>query len=375
MRLVRSVLATIILLAAAACAPAAPAAKPAPPAPAPTAAAAPAAKPPAGAAAPAQPTAPPAPVTIRLGSVGSVTDAGFFIGIDRGYYREQGLDLDVTPFDSAARMVVPLSAGQLEIGGGSHSAGLFNAVNRGIDVRLVADKGSALPGHGFQALLFRRDLAESGQLRGLADLRGMRIGISARGTSGEPALIQVIQPHGLTPDDVDIVELPFPEHGAAFAGRTLDASMNLEPFLTRMLDQGTATLFQRLDELIPGEQIAEVIYGGQFVKDQPDAGRRFMIAYLRALRDYNDAFTRGDAAKREQAIATLIQHTSVKDRPLYDRMVMPGLNPEGRINAARVASHQDFWVATGAQQARVNLNEVIDHSYADAAVQALGPYR
>ena len=47
--------------------------------------------------------------------LGSVTDAGFFIGLERGYFREQWLELEVTAFDSAARMVAPLSAGQLDI--------------------------------------------------------------------------------------------------------------------------------------------------------------------------------------------------------------------------------------------------------------------
>jgi NitT/TauT family transport system substrate-binding protein len=370
----------LALLAAAACAPAAPASKPAPAAPAAPAATSgatgpSAAAPPAAPAAPAAPTAPPAPMNVRLGSVGSVTDAGFFIALDRGYFREQGLEVELIPFDSAARMVAPLSAGQIEAGGGSHSAGLFNAVTRGIDLRLVADKGSALPGYGFQAYLWRRDLADSGQLRTPADLRGMRIGISARGTSGEPGINVLLQPYGLTIDDVEVVELAFPEHGAAFAGRTLDASINLEPFITRILDQGLGTLYQRLDEVIPGEQIAEVIYSGQFAKDQSDAARRFMVAYLRAVRDYNDAFTRGDAAKRQQAIATLVQHTTVKEAALYDRMAMPGLHPEGRVNLDRVAAHQDYWVATGAQQARANLSEVIDQRFADAAVQTLGPYR
>jgi NitT/TauT family transport system substrate-binding protein len=362
-------LSTALAVLLAACSSAAPAAKPAP-AVAPTTAAAPAAP---AAAQPAAVAA--APVTIRLGSVGSVTDAGFFIGLERGYFREQGLEIDLTPFDSAARMVVPLGAGQLEVGGGSHSTGLFNAIARNIDIRLVADKGSAPPGYGFQALLFRKDLVDSGQLRTPADLRGMRIGISARGTSGEPDIAAWVQPHGMTLDDVEMVELPFPEHAAAFAGRTLDASMNLEPFVTFIVDQGTGTIYERLDTFVPGEQIAEVIYGGQFIKDQPDAARRFMVAYLKAVRDYNDAFSRNDAAKRQQIIGTLTQRTTVKDPALYDRMVMPGLQPDGRINVARIAAHQDFWVATAQQQARVNLDEVIDHRFAEAAVQVLGSYR
>ena len=68
-------------------------------------------------------TASPAVETVRLGVLGSATDAGVFIALDQGYFHEQGLALDLTPFDSAARMVAPLGAGQLDIGGGSHRGG------------------------------------------------------------------------------------------------------------------------------------------------------------------------------------------------------------------------------------------------------------
>src|SRR5215211_3877404 len=71
---------------------------------------------------------------VRLGVLGATVDAGFYIAADQGYFGEQGLDVEMIPFDSGARMVAPLGAGQLEAGGGAHSAGLFNAVARGIDL-------------------------------------------------------------------------------------------------------------------------------------------------------------------------------------------------------------------------------------------------
>lgn len=315
-----------------------------------------------------------APVQVRLGIIGGASDAGFFIGLDQGYFREQGIELETTQFDSAARMVAPLGAGQLDAGGGAHSAGLMNAIARGIALKIVADKGSTPPGFGFQALLFRGDLVDSGALRRPADLRGRRVAVSAQGTSAEVSLGQWLATAGLTLDDVDRVELGFPDHATALGGGSVDASVTIEPFLTRILDQGTARIYQRTDEFTPGRQVAEVLYGGEFVQEQPDVARRFMVAYLRALRDYNDAFARGDTAKQERVIDTLIHHTPVRDRALYDRMVMPGLDPNGRVDRASIADDQEFWLSRGTAHQRVNLDTVIDYSFADAAVRALGPY-
>jgi NitT/TauT family transport system substrate-binding protein len=64
-----------------------------------------------------------------------------FIADKKGYFREEGLEVKVVNFRSAADMVAPLGAGQLEAGAGSASAGLYNAVARGIRIKIVADKG------------------------------------------------------------------------------------------------------------------------------------------------------------------------------------------------------------------------------------------
>ncbi len=316
-----------------------------------------------------------APQRVRLGVVGSASDAGFFIGIEHGYYREQGLDLEITQFDSAARMVAPLGAGQLDVGGGTHSVGLFNAVARGVGIRMVADKGSARPGHGFNALLFRRDLVESGRLRTPADLRGMRIANSARGTVNEAILLAWLRPAGLTLDDVEVVELGFPEHAAAFLGNAIEAAISIEPFLTRLADQGLAVIYERLDAVLPGFQVASVYYSDPFAREQADAARRFMLAYLRAVRYYNDAFVGGDQAKRREVINILTRYTPVTDPALYERMALPGLHPDGALNVASIANDQEIWIQLGLLQTRLDLSQVIDPSFAEAAVQVLGPYR
>jgi NitT/TauT family transport system substrate-binding protein len=327
-------------------------------------------------AAPTQPAAPAEPVTVRMGVLASTTDAGIFVADDLGYFKEQGIELDLSRFDSAARMVAPLGAGQLEIGAGSHSAGLYNAVSRGIDIKLVADKGSALAGHGFQGLMFRKDLADSGRLRTPADLKGMRVAIPARGISPEVALGLWLRKAGLSIEDVELVEMNFADHASALGNGSIEAAVSIEPFLTRIVDVGAGITYQRTDELLPGYQIAAIFYSGPFMREQAEVARRWMVAYLKGVRYYNDGFVKGDAAKRQETVTILARHTPVKEAALYDRMVMPGLHPDGRMNVASLTEDQDFFVATGLQQTRIDINTLVDHSFADAALQALGgPYR
>jgi NitT/TauT family transport system substrate-binding protein len=312
---------------------------------------------------------------VRMGVLGVLPEAGIFVALEQGYYREQGIELDTTPFDSAARMVPSLGTGQLDAGDGSHSAGLFNAVARGIPIKLVADAASGPAGSSVVSLMFRRDLVDAGQVRGPGDLRGRRVALPARGLPTEVLLSYWLSPVGLRVEDVEIVEMGFPDQLAAFGSRNIDATVIPEPFETRLVDQGLAAVYQHSDEVYPGFQVAELMYGAAFAQEQPDVARRFMLAYLRGVRVYNDGFVKGDQAARQVTIAALIRNTPVKDAALYDRMALTALDPDGRINLASLAADQEYWLASGQQQSRIDLNALVDYSFADAAVQALGPYR
>src|SRR5258708_4317510 len=82
-----------------------------------------------------------APVTVKFGQVGGLSDAAIFLADAKGYFKAQGITFESTPFASAALMVAPLSTNEIQVGGGAPSAGLFNAVDRGINLKIVADKG------------------------------------------------------------------------------------------------------------------------------------------------------------------------------------------------------------------------------------------
>ena len=73
-------------------------------------------------------------VPVRVGITSSASDVSLFIAHKRGYFREEGLDVTFITFDSAARMIAPYVAGDLDVGTGATSAAFYNAVGRGIDV-------------------------------------------------------------------------------------------------------------------------------------------------------------------------------------------------------------------------------------------------
>src|SRR6266545_5532067 len=56
---------------------------------------------------------------VMMGELGSASDSGLFIALEKGYFAEQGIEVERTRFNTAADMVAPLGTGQLDVGGGA----------------------------------------------------------------------------------------------------------------------------------------------------------------------------------------------------------------------------------------------------------------
>src|SRR5579885_2416310 len=158
--------------------------------------------------------------TVRVGTIANATDATFFWAQDHGYLREQGLDLDTTPFNSAQFMVAPLGADQLDVGGGAPGPGLFNAILRGVNLRIVTDRSRAVPGTRFNCMMVRKDLLDSGAVRSFADFRGRTFGENVPGVITSYLLERELKKVGLSPQDLTYTTLSFPDMLNAFANRS-----------------------------------------------------------------------------------------------------------------------------------------------------------
>lgn len=322
-----------------------------------------------------EPTAaPPAGLlTVRLAHAGGIGSAGRFIATERGYFQEEGLVLEEVPFDTSTTMLPALASGQIDIATGGINAGLFNAIAQGISVRLALDVWTAYPGNEAGGLIVRKELIDSGQVRTMADLRGRKIGITSRGHATELALDLGLQQDGLTVADVEPALLPYPEMNIALANRNVDGAISIEPFAAQAVQQGIAARFKAWSELVPYDNPAMLMFSEEFADSRGEAARRFAKAYVRGVRVYDQARTKG--VDREEVISYMIKHTTLKDRAAYDWIPWPSMNPDGRVNAEAIGMGQDWLFEHGYVRQKIDLGRVIDMRFADYAVAQLGPYQ
>ncbi|MFL5094876.1 MAG: ABC transporter substrate-binding protein [Xanthobacteraceae bacterium] len=315
--------------------------------------------------------------TITVGVAAATSDAPIFIADKKGYFKAEGLDVKVASFKSASDMVAPLGTGQLDAGAGSASAGLYNAVARGIKIRIVADKASSPPGYGATKIVVRRDHVDTGRYKEPKDLKGMKFAMNAPGVSNTSTLNTLLKSAGLKYSDVETVDLPLPEHVTVLKNKAVDAAASVEPAPTIAAKNGDAVVIKSDDEILPHHQIAVLLYSEDFALKRQDAARRFMRAYIRAVRFYNDALKDGrlDGPTADEVIAILAEATPIKSRDIYKAITPTGMNPDGRVNAESLAYDLAFYREQGLIRGEVTIDAVVDHSFADAAVKELGPYR
>src|SRR5215468_5148049 len=140
---------------------------------------------------------------------------------------------------------------------------------------------------------------------------------------------------------------------------------------------GDAVLIKSDDEILPNHQIAVLLYSEEFAFKRADSARRFMRAYIRAVRFYNGALKNGrlDGANADDVIAILSEATPIKSRDIYKLITPTGMNPDGRVNKASLAYDLAFYAEQGLIKGAVNLDEAVDGSFVEAVLKELGPYR
>lgn len=317
-------------------------------------------------------------IPIKVGVPNAATDVGYFVAHAKGWFKEEGLDVSFVPFPSAARMITPLATGELQVGAGGPSAGLYNAINRGMDIRIVSDKSKNVVNRGSQKLLVRKALIESGRVKQLSDIKGLRFGNGAPGSSASSVIYKVLQRAGLQISDIDEVSMGFPEQVQALASGAIDIAMPPDPATTIAIERGIAVSILNGWDVYPVHQVAVTLYGGRFATENPDAGRRFMRAFLKGVRFHNDALNeKGEftGAKGDEVVKILTEYGPWKDPKVYRSFILAFCDPDGELHMESLQEDIDIFQRLKLLEKPVDIKKVVDRTFLDWALKELGPYK
>jgi len=317
-------------------------------------------------AAPGTPTETTANIPLKVGMAPYLSYAPFYIAAAEGYFKEQGLDVEIVVVKSTADAIATLSQGKLDISGLPIASGLLNAIVRNSGVKIVASKERLVQ----QACIYSGIVVRNGAPLASSDkitpelLKGLRYDVDPVSMSGY-MLDMLLQKYGLSLDKITLADMPSAAATLdAMQQGTVDVAAMTEPWITRARVAGAGDVRLARSEVTPDSQLAIIAYGPTILKDNPAAGKRFMVAYLKGVRRFAEGMT-------EPTLAILEKELDL-DRTLLTEMCPPYIPPDGEINAQSIVDFGSWAVAKGYIDAPVTAAMFWEPRFVEYARQVLG---
>jgi NitT/TauT family transport system substrate-binding protein len=308
---------------------------------------------------------------VRISTLGGVTDAGLYLADEYGFFKQAGIAADMDRFGGTSEQVAAIATGEVDVAGIAVTAGLFAARQRGIALRIVGDKQSIRPGFSTTRLVVRPTEFKTDEAQTALALKGKTLAGPARASFGTFVTAEFLKRHGMALSDVKYIELPFPSMVTALTNGAIDGATMIEPFLSLALQAGAAKLLADPSAFFPaGSSVVPLLYSEKFSGNRAVA-QAFMTAYMRGVRVYNDAFVKG---RDKDKVIDIIATRAKVSPTLIRNGFLPGLEPNQRVNKSFLAAAQTFFIEQGMLQGPTDIDALVDTSFAEAAVRALGEY-
>lgn len=295
-----------------------------------------------------------APAELQVVHVGQVVlpiFAPLYVADAKGYFKDEGIKLDLQAVQSGS-VAVPLAAsGQLDVVVAGFSAGMFGAISTGLDIKVVGSMGVS-DGNTSKS---PTDLVVSKNIKSITDLKGKKVGAGGgMGATGAYLLNVALKTAGMTVKDVTVVNIGNPDMPAALANGSIDAGLMSAPFSTNALAAGGTSLW------VPpkGTSGTGVLYGGAFVKSP--LAQKFFNALAKGAKDLQDG--KAYDQKNLEIIGAATNQTAdkVKSVPLYTWL--PNLAPL----PDQLKDMEKFWLDNAALTygSPIAASKYIDESFA-----------
>jgi NitT/TauT family transport system substrate-binding protein len=305
------------------------------------------------------------PSRVKVGILKLTSSAPVFVGLEKGFFREAGIEPELVWFQAAQPVAVALAAGDIEVGATGLTAGLFNIVAGGQKLWVIADKGREWPGHPLTALVVQKD----GPVQSVKDLRGKKVGITTLGSTFHYMLGNLVEQAGLALGDVE--PAPLRTLGAmseALQTRRVDAILIPQPLAGTTVEKGFGRILHWVGDKLP-YQVAALFASQRFVQDRERAVA-FLRGYVRASRYYHDAVLAGRSGPQyDEVVAITAKYTEAP--PGVIRVGFPYQDRDGRLDVPDIARQLAWYHRTGMATRALAPAELVDTALLEEALKGL----
>jgi NitT/TauT family transport system substrate-binding protein len=305
--------------------------------------------------------------TIKIALIKLLSYPSTPIAIERGYFKEQGLDAQMIYFDSAEPMAVALASGDVDFGVSGLGAAFYTLAAQG-QIRLLASSAMEHLGGFYNLVFLASPKAYEGGLTTPHDLPGHSQGVTQIGTSLQYTVGLLAEKDHFSVNTIPIRPLQsIPNVISALTGNQIDSAVLPATPVLSLLDKGSIKLLGWAGDVVPNWMGAVAFTSKKHADRDGDMVKRFMLAYRHGSRDYHDAFATKDDKRQDSpdapAVLELLSKFTGIPAPLIDRAV-PYIDGEGRVVMSDV-THQIAWYRSqNMMKADVKAEDFVDMRYA-----------
>lgn len=302
------------------------------------------------------------PQPLRIGWVQAMANAPALIAEEKGYFREEGLNVELKGFGDGPVIQQAVAGGEIDVAY-IGAPPVYQWAARGLDAKIIAKVN-----YGQAAVIARTD----GSIHALSDLKGQRLAGVNRG-SGMDVLLRgyvLKEAAGLNPDtDLALSQMPVGNMNAALDTGVVDAAFLWEPFISQSVLRGTGRVVFDVNGALPGYPWYVIAAPAKTLKERPDDLVKLLRANSKAI-----AFLRENPEEADRIIARSFKLESLT---AADGSVVP---PEAIVAEARkrlgwsaeiepsdrafIQRLIDYSVTLGFLDKRLNVDDIIDDSFA-----------
>ncbi|RME50679.1 MAG: hypothetical protein D6790_20910 [Caldilineae bacterium] len=309
------------------------------------------------------------PETVKVAYVPIMKFATMYVAAHRGLFEACGLNVEINRVKSGTEAIAFLTEGSVDVGGIAIVTSLWNGWSQGLDIRVIAPGALEPFENSPTKLVARKDLVDSGAVKDVADLAGKRVALAGGpGSGGEYLLSKALERGNLTIRDVEIVQIGNADMPAAFENGSIDAGLLGSPYADQVINAGHGVAIA--EDLTPGLMTVAFVGSGNFVTNRRDVAERFVLALVQAAR-----MMQGDDYLSDENIAAYLAFVNSDEETLRNsRPVI--YDPNMRIPVEGLADVERVHRENGRTQYTepIDLNNVVDTSFVDKALEVLGEY-
>jgi NitT/TauT family transport system substrate-binding protein len=262
-------------------------------------------------------------VTLKVGILPIGDMAPLYLGMDLGYFEEEGLIIEPEFAQGGAAIVPAVLSNEFQIGF-SNNVSLMLARQNNVPIQIVANAVYAASEDGVDENPNAIMVTPDSGITSLEDLPGRTVAVTTLNNLGEITVRATLENAGIDSSTVEFVELPFPEMNGALESGAVDAAWLAEPFITIGKGMGFTSLADPMAASVPGQSIALFFAAEDWLAANPDIAQRFIRAMERSLQA---------AADDPDAAREIIKTYSPAPPEIIDQISLASWGPDINVDS------------------------------------------